>query len=463
MATPDEINSLKSLLSFVPKNDDTKLSELLKNIRLIKSQNQDEKFIIFTEYLATQDYIVQKLRDVYGETDVVYIRGGDHEEKINATKTFKKAAHFLVSTQAGGEGINLQHCHIVVNYDMPWNPMKVEQRIGRVHRYKQKDTVQVYNMFARDTIEDRIYERLEDKLVEISQTIGDDDEREALCENILGIVAEELNFDELYKEVLKKGQNEIYITQEKIDDAIRRAKEIYEKLGDFTQELEKFSLEKFFKTKGKFSLEDIKNFVLKFIQSENKRASMDEDDNYEFIVPEVIQSYGNLKQTRITFDRNKAIEDTTLQFMAIGHPVTDSIIMKCSGYGYGGRCVKRQISHSEYKGESGIQLNFTIEYQILLHGKEKNKTLQKDLIVLLFDKDSNYRKDLEPLSLIESEKKIKENDFAFITEQYLLRIEVIAKNKLQEIIEENIEILQQQYSNVIYKHNLESLAFFVVS
>lgn len=346
---------------------------------------------------------------------------------------------------------------------MPWNPMKVEQRIGRIHRYKQKDTVQVYNMFARDTVEDRIYDRLEDKLSEISQMIGNDDEREAFRENILGIIVEELNFDELYKEVLKKGQNEINITQEKIDNAIQRAKEIYEKLGDFTQDLEKFNLEKYFKTKGKINLEDVKNFVLKFIQSEGKRVATDQENNYEFIIPDIIQSYGGLKQSRATFDREKAIEDPALQFMAIGNHVTDSIIRKCSSHGYGGRCVIRQISSPAHKGEAGVQLNHVIEYQDSLPGHEKNKTIQKEFISLMFDKEGNYRKDLEELGLFESEKKkIKEEEFAFINQGYIGQIEVLAQKKLQEIIEENVKTIQQQYPDVIYKHNLESVAFFAV-
>ena len=109
--------------------------------------------------------------------------------------------------------------------------------------------------------------------------------------------------------------------------------------------------------------------------------------------------------------------------MAIGHPVTDSIIAKCSGYGYGGKCVKRQISDSQHKGEAGVQLNYTVEYQIALPGQEKNKTLQKDLITLIFDKDNNYRQDLEPLGFIESEKKVGDKEFPFLNEQYLQQVE----------------------------------------
>jgi superfamily II DNA or RNA helicase/HKD family nuclease len=462
VATPDEINLLKELLSFVPTHEDTKLIKLLEDIKAIKEKYMDEKFIIFTEYLNTQDYIVKHLREMYSSDDVVFIRGGDHQEKVNAAKAFKKTAHFLVSTQAGGEGINLQHCHIIINYDMPWNPMKVEQRIGRIHRYKQKDTAQIYNMFAADTIEDRIYQRLNEKLYEISQTIGNEDEKEAYRENILGMIAEELSFDELYKEVLRRGQQVDELTKEKIDAAIERAKEVYHKLGDFTQDLEKFNLEKYFQTKGNVTLEDVKKFILDFVKSEGKKITTDEESNYEFIIPEIIQIYGGRKYKRITFDREKAIEDPSLEFMAIGHHITNSIIEKCSGYSYAGRCAQRQISNAQHKGEEGIQFNFTIEYQSPQPGQKKNRMLQRNFQIMMFDTHCNYRKDLEKLGLIESQKKISVEDFSFATKPYLEEVNTAAHQKLQEIIEENINTLRAKYPNVVYKKNLENVALFVV-
>ena len=462
IGAPDEIDSLEKLLSYATDDEDTKLKKLLEAIRSIKDGSRDEKVIIFTEYLKTQDYIVRALRRVYGEDDVVLIRGGNLEEKINAANKFRKSSHFLVSTQAGGEGINLQHCHIIINYDMPWNPMKVEQRIGRIHRYKAHDTAQIYNMFAANTIEDRIYQRLEAKLYEITHTIGDEDEREAYRENILGIIAEQINFDELYKEVLQKGKEVEVITQEKIDAAVERAKEVYEKLGDFTQDMERFSLEKYFKTKGEVTLKDVETFILEFLKSEGKRISNDSEGNYEFIIPEVVPIHGGGKVERVTFERERAIGEPNIQFMALGHFLTDAIIKLCSGYGYGGRCVRRQISDTSHKGEGGIQFSFTVEYQCVNPGFEKNRTLQKDLQLIMLDTECNYRPDLERLGFVESEKKINERDFVFISEGYLKKAEAVANAKIQEVIESNIISLQSKYLNVIYKKNLECVALYVV-
>jgi hypothetical protein len=345
---------------------------------------------------------------------------------------------------------------------MPWNPMKVEQRIGRIHRYKAKDTAQVYNMFAKDTIEDRIYQRLDDKLYEITQTIGNDDEREAYRENILGIIAEELNFDELYKEVLKKGQEVDEITKDKIDAAIERAEEVYRKIGDFTQDLEQFNLDKYIKTKGDVSLMDVENFVKDFVRSEGKKRSEDEEGYYEFIVPEIIPIYGGQKYRKITFDRDLAVEDPTINFMAIGHHITDSILKKCSGYGYGGRCSKRQILNMDHKGGAGIQCNYFVEYQAPQPGTERNRVLRKELHMLMFDQNCKYRDEWKDLAINDSEKKYREDDFGYANKAYLDQVEKEAEKKIKELIDETIKELREKNPNVVYKKNLENIALFSI-
>ena len=102
----------------------------------------------------------------------------------------------MICTAAGREGINLQHARILFNFDLPWNPMDMEQRIGRIHRYGQKDTAQVYNLVLSDTIEGKIFMLLDDKLKEIAKTVGKLDERGEVAEDlrsqILGQLKERL-------------------------------------------------------------------------------------------------------------------------------------------------------------------------------------------------------------------------------------------------------------------------------
>ena len=96
------------------------------------------------------------------------------EERRDVQKAFAREAQILISTDAGGEGLNLQFCHVVVNYDLPWNPMKLEQRIGRVDRIGQTHVVRALNIALEDTVELRVREVLEEKLARILEEFGVD-------------------------------------------------------------------------------------------------------------------------------------------------------------------------------------------------------------------------------------------------------------------------------------------------
>ena len=139
------------------------------------------------------------------------LRGGDHGAKVAAERRFeqKDGPRVLVCTAAGREGINLQFARVLFNFDLPWNPMDMEQRIGRIHRYGQAHTAQVYNLVLSDTIEGRIFLLLDDKLTEIARTLGKVDDQgnvaEDLRSQILGQLSERLNYDRLYQEALVRS------------------------------------------------------------------------------------------------------------------------------------------------------------------------------------------------------------------------------------------------------------------
>ncbi|PZN08363.1 MAG: ATP-dependent helicase, partial [Bacillota bacterium] len=129
----------------------------------------------FTEFRATQDYLARRLRRAGIET-VVYHGAMGAAERDAATARFRRGARVLISTECGGQGVNLQFCRNVVNYDLPWNPMRVEQRIGRVHRLgQQAESVRVFNLYARRTIEEYILRLLDEKINLFRQVIGEID------------------------------------------------------------------------------------------------------------------------------------------------------------------------------------------------------------------------------------------------------------------------------------------------
>ena len=176
---PNEIEKVRELISLIPEGTDRRFDTLVRAISDLSRLDPNERFVIFTQYRDTLELLKEELGKIFSENRIATIKGGPIENKIAAMEAFwqENGARFLISTSAGGEGINLQVGRILFNYDLPWNPMAVEQRIGRVHRYGQKETVQVYNLVAEDTVEERIYGILETKLVEIAQSIGKVDER----------------------------------------------------------------------------------------------------------------------------------------------------------------------------------------------------------------------------------------------------------------------------------------------
>ncbi|PAF22616.1 ATP-dependent helicase [Terribacillus saccharophilus] len=146
-------------------------SKALKVVELIKAAPQGEKFIIFTEYRATQFYLQWTLKQ--HDISSVPFRGGFKAGKKDwMRELFEKHAQVLIATEAGGEGINLQFCSNMINYDLPWNPMRLEQRIGRIHRFGQKKDVQIYNFAVRNTLEAHILELLYKKINLFERVIG---------------------------------------------------------------------------------------------------------------------------------------------------------------------------------------------------------------------------------------------------------------------------------------------------
>ncbi|WP_281886223.1 DEAD/DEAH box helicase [Paenibacillus sp. YYML68] len=140
-----------------------------KVLELIESVN--EKVIIFTEYRASQEYLLQYLKD-RKITAVPYRGGMNRGKKDWMMDLFRNRAQVLIATEAGGEGINLQFCHHMINFDLPWNPMRVEQRIGRVHRLGQQNDVKIYNLSTSGTIEEHILSLLHEKINMFELVIG---------------------------------------------------------------------------------------------------------------------------------------------------------------------------------------------------------------------------------------------------------------------------------------------------
>jgi superfamily II DNA or RNA helicase len=187
---------------------DAKAEALLDWLYRLQSEEGDPelKGLVFTEFVPTQEMLRQFLTE--RGVSVVCLNGSmDMEERKRVQEAFAKDARILISTDAGGEGLNLQFCHVVINYDIPWNPMRLEQRIGRVDRIGQAHTVHAVNFVFEGSVEHRVREVLEQKLAIIFEEFGIDKTGDVLDSAQAGRM-----FDEMYVEAI--------LNPEKVEDSV---------------------------------------------------------------------------------------------------------------------------------------------------------------------------------------------------------------------------------------------------
>lgn len=201
----EEIGGLLEIIAVAQQAEyqylDAKVEPLLNIIDDLFTEDRKRKVIIFTEFVATQSYLSGLLRDRGYSTSL--LNGSmDIEDRNRVLAEFKEKTNILISTDAGGEGLNLQFSNCVINYDLPWNPMKIEQRIGRVDRIGQQRDVEVFNFILADTIESRVKNVLEDKLSVILKEIGIDKYADVLDSETAGV-----NFTDAYMNSIRNSKN----------------------------------------------------------------------------------------------------------------------------------------------------------------------------------------------------------------------------------------------------------------
>ncbi len=171
------------------------------------------KIIVYTEFVATLEFLRDFLAD-HGIDAVLFHGGLSGTQKRSAVERFRDGtAQVLLSTESGGQGLNLQFCHRLVNYDLPWNPMRIEQRIGRIHRYGQERPVEIYTLFLRGTIEEYILHVLTGKIDMFQTVIGEIDamlsfmhEQQSLEVRITDIILHSNNFDQIRAQMEMLGE-----------------------------------------------------------------------------------------------------------------------------------------------------------------------------------------------------------------------------------------------------------------
>ena len=190
-----------------------------------------EQKIIFVNYLATLEYLQQMLQE-QNIPHTVFQGNLTPSQKQAAMSSFKDGCPILLTTGIGGEGYNLQFCHMMINYDLPWNPMQIEQRIGRIHRIGQEKEVQVYNFCAAGSLEDHILDVLDRKINMFELVVGE-------IEMILGRIEGEQEFSDLVYEIWVRHADESQRKKafDSLGALLKRARGAYEKSKELDEKL----------------------------------------------------------------------------------------------------------------------------------------------------------------------------------------------------------------------------------
>lgn len=325
-----EIDMISRLLDY-PSFNDSKLQELLTLINKILKQDPKEKFIIFTEYRGTLAFLEKELSLKYGEGCCAKIIGGMGAfSKDQAIADFKNESEikFMLSTEAGGEGINLQFCHLVINYDLPWNPFRLVQRYGRVHRIGQKHSrIQVFNFKLKNPLEEKIddchEQRMESAIQRLSKKTG---EKEMdIRDQLVGLAQEFIDYEKIYKNSLI--QSDTKSSEKEIEEGIQQAEKAYilayEKV--FRRSVSPFNPQRFEKIFDQtFDLNDLKKWVDAYLKQQSRKLMYrPATDSYEFLVPESLRTKTTEKLVNGTFDRNRAIKDDGIRLLAFGDPMIE--------------------------------------------------------------------------------------------------------------------------------------------
>ncbi|MDW4909407.1 helicase-related protein [Streptomyces sp. ADMS] len=318
----------------------TELSALLRDHALVTDANgQPRKLIIFTEHRDTLQYLQGKIGSLLGKPDAVKaIHGGVRRaERRQITEEFTKNrdVQILLATDAAGEGLNLQAAHLMVNYDLPWNPNRIEQRFGRIHRIGQEEVCRLWNLVASNTREGEVFTRLLEKLDQMRETYG------GKVFDVLGEAFAESPLRDLLLDAIQYGeQPEVKERMHEVIDATvgDGLKGLLDERALASEHLSDADLRAL-----RATMDEARSRRLQphYIESTFKdaftrlggRIVKREEGRYEIAnVPQHIRSAGNgpiaTKYDRVTFDLSHVQPDdgARADLLAPGHPLHDAVM-----------------------------------------------------------------------------------------------------------------------------------------
>ncbi len=316
-----EIDRLEDLIDRLGEVRDAKADKLVEIARTILSDDPDEKIIIFTQFIETQRFLAEELKAA-GFSVAIFNGRLNAEEKEEAVRQFRKVTQVLISTEAGGEGRNFQFCHFMVNYDLPWNPMKVEQRIGRLDRIGQTRTVFIYNLALTDTIEQRVLDVLEHRIELFKESVGS-------LDPILGEV--ERAIEEIVLADIKDRDKHFQRYEVDLEKQVSEARELERTMADFVLDHASFRRDEANELLGRSPLgkhPDLRAHVAASLDYWGGGVDEHIEGGDVLSFPTRLGPRLGTRQSAIrgSFDPHLALAMEEIDFFAFGHPIIDAIL-----------------------------------------------------------------------------------------------------------------------------------------
>lgn len=362
-----EIAKLRELCTMAREiRVDTKADTLLTFLHDL-FREREVKVLVFTEYRDTLHYLERMVEGrgwkhvtIHGDMSMNARRASQRQFEDTGTS-------LLLATDAAGEGLNLHwKCHLMVNYELPWNPNRIEQRIGRLHRYGQKRDVRVHNLFVTNTREDRILARLLERLEQIRADMPGE------VYDVLGSLMTGIDLQELLISALAENRPAEATAEQAARAAEERARMLAVVEGDLLMDVRRYDHKRaldLLQDARRVSAtgEDLYRLAESFLTSRGAKIRPGRAPGMVKItaVPPELQKPGvRPEYERATFDRSVARETRPdeVDFIAFGHPLFDAIIEECRALELRGIATVKRCPSERWAGLTGILASFILEF-----------------------------------------------------------------------------------------------------
>lgn len=325
---------------------DSKARVFIERIGELFKDNRDEKVLVFTQFRETQNHLEQLFTRQDWTVNLFHGQMSP-QQKDRAIERFRKESgpQVLISTEAGGEGRNLQFCNLLVNYDLPWNPMKVEQRIGRVDRIGQTKPISIFNLWVKGTVEERVLDILESRIRMFTETVGELDP----------ILGDSDNIENDIRKIMQSAEADLAAAQDDFDRQhearMRASEEARGRLGDFIMDTKSFRrgiAERISGEAAPVDNDDFERFIWNLLADVRTRINRsgeiyDLTFHGDFLEDHQRRLFVGGRRMKAVFRPDRRPDSEDVEFMVFGHKVIETIVEQVLEDGYEGNTGTRRI------------------------------------------------------------------------------------------------------------------------